>query len=240
MVSNGRNGFRRFRNSFTAQQAARSGAAHDPARDRACALISAAAHSSCACSHGGCAQRSISAGRRGARHPETHTPISVCASRGSESLALSFWFQHRRSAQRIAAHRSGDELAGTRTAVAGGYSGPRSACGHRRRSFFSAFSGRWKLSGGHASLLGGPTDSNGEQQKMKLQPNLAKWLVVLGVLHGIVFCAGFFAPYDPVEQDRKSPYLPPMHFHVLDALGHFHVQPFVYSLKLRECSFDES
>ena len=74
---------------------------------------------------------------------------------------------------------------------------------------------------------------------MKLQPNLAKWLVVLGVLHGIVFCAGFFAPYDPVEQDRKSPYLPPMHFHVLDALGHFHVQPFVYSLKLREGSFDQ-
>ncbi len=74
---------------------------------------------------------------------------------------------------------------------------------------------------------------------MKLQPNLAKWLVVLGVLHGIVFCAGFFAPYDPVEQDRKSPYLPPMHFHVLDALGHFHVQPFVYSLKLREGSFEQ-
>ncbi len=74
---------------------------------------------------------------------------------------------------------------------------------------------------------------------MKLQPNLAKWLVVLGVLHGIVFCAGFFAPYDPVEQDRKSPYLPPMRLHLLDAHGHLQARPFVYSLRLREGSFEQ-
>ena len=67
----------------------------------------------------------------------------------------------------------------------------------------------------------------------------AKWLVVLGVLHGMVVCAGFFAPYDPVEQDRQSPYLPPMRLHLLDAHGHLHVRPFVYPLRLRESSFDQ-
>jgi hypothetical protein len=34
---------------------------------------------------------------------------------------------------------------------------------------------------------------------------IARWLVVLGVLHAIVLCAGFFAPYNPVEQARKNP-----------------------------------
>ncbi len=67
----------------------------------------------------------------------------------------------------------------------------------------------------------------------------AKWLVVLGVLHGTVVCAGFFAPYDAVEQDRQRPYLPPMRLHFLDAHGHLHVRPFVYSLRLRESSFDQ-
>ncbi len=74
---------------------------------------------------------------------------------------------------------------------------------------------------------------------MKLRPNLAKWLIVLGVLHGVVACAGFFAPYDPTSQDRKSPYLPPMRIHLVDAQGHLHARPFVYPLKLREGTFDQ-
>ncbi len=74
---------------------------------------------------------------------------------------------------------------------------------------------------------------------MRVPRIFIRWLVVLGVLHGIVVCAGFFAPYDPVEQDRKSPYLPPMRFHLGDARGHFHLWPFVYSLRLREGSFDQ-
>lgn len=65
------------------------------------------------------------------------------------------------------------------------------------------------------------------------------WLIFLGILHAIVICAGFFAPYDPSEQDRKSPYLPPMRLHLIDARGHFHGRPFAYSLKLREGSFDQ-
>jgi peptide/nickel transport system permease protein len=72
-----------------------------------------------------------------------------------------------------------------------------------------------------------------------LPRNLAKWLVVLVVLHGVVAAAGFFAPYDPVEQDRDRPYLPPMRLHAVDTLGHFHFRPFFYPLRLRPDSFDQ-
>ena len=74
---------------------------------------------------------------------------------------------------------------------------------------------------------------------MRGRPNFARWLVILGSLHAIIVCAGFFAPYDPVEQDRKNPYLPPMPLHVLDTQGHFHLRPFAYALKLREGTFDQ-
>ena len=74
---------------------------------------------------------------------------------------------------------------------------------------------------------------------MKGRRILTGWLIVLGVLHGIVACAGFFAPYDPVEQDRKSPYLPPMRLHLVDTQGHFHMRPFVYPSKLHEGTFDQ-
>jgi peptide/nickel transport system permease protein len=65
------------------------------------------------------------------------------------------------------------------------------------------------------------------------------WLFVLGGLHGIVLCAGFFAPYDPVEQDRINPYLPPMHLHIVDAEKHLHLRPFVYASRLRPGTFDQ-
>ena len=65
------------------------------------------------------------------------------------------------------------------------------------------------------------------------------WLLALAVLHGIVAFAGFFAPYDPTEQDRERPYLPPMKIHLVDALGHFHLHPFFYPVHLRGQSFDQ-
>jgi peptide/nickel transport system permease protein len=68
---------------------------------------------------------------------------------------------------------------------------------------------------------------------------VARWLVVLGILHGIIACAGFFAPYNPTEQDRQSPFLPPMRLHLVDIKGHFHIRPFVHSFKLRQGTFDE-
>jgi peptide/nickel transport system permease protein len=73
---------------------------------------------------------------------------------------------------------------------------------------------------------------------MKSRHTFVKWFVILGALHAIVVCAGFFAPYDPVEQDRKNPYLPPMQIHLMDAQGHLHLRPFAYALKLRERTFD--
>jgi peptide/nickel transport system permease protein len=74
---------------------------------------------------------------------------------------------------------------------------------------------------------------------MKLRPSVAKWLFFLGVLHGVVACAGFFAPYDPTSQDRESPYLPPMRVHLVDSQGHLHARPFLYPLKFREGTFDQ-
>jgi peptide/nickel transport system permease protein len=71
------------------------------------------------------------------------------------------------------------------------------------------------------------------------QRRVAIWLLVLGALHGIVICAGFFAPYNPVEQDRKNPYLPPMRPHIVDTSGHLHLRPFVYPFHLRPGSFDQ-
>jgi peptide/nickel transport system permease protein len=68
---------------------------------------------------------------------------------------------------------------------------------------------------------------------------LTNWLAVLVVLHSVVAGAGFFAPYDPVEQDRERPYLPPMRIHLMDPQGHFHFRPFFYPLRLREGSFDQ-
>jgi len=65
------------------------------------------------------------------------------------------------------------------------------------------------------------------------------WLLTLAALHGIIACAGFFAPYDPIEQDREHPYLSPMRIHLLDAQGHFHFRPFFYTVHLREGSYDQ-
>ena len=74
---------------------------------------------------------------------------------------------------------------------------------------------------------------------MKGKRAISIWTVLLIALHAVVTLAGFFAPYDPTEQDRKSPYLPPMRVHFVDAQGHFHARPFVYGLQLREGSYDQ-
>lgn len=66
-----------------------------------------------------------------------------------------------------------------------------------------------------------------------------KWLLAIAVLHGIIACAGFFAPYDPAEQDRERPYLPPMKIHLMDSQGHLHLRPFFYAVHLRNGSFDQ-
>ena len=74
---------------------------------------------------------------------------------------------------------------------------------------------------------------------MRSRPAFVKWLIILGSLHAIIVCAGFFAPYDPIEQDRKNPYLPPMPLHLMDAQGRLHLRPFAYALKLQEGTFGQ-
>jgi len=68
---------------------------------------------------------------------------------------------------------------------------------------------------------------------------LAKWLAVLVALHGVIACAGFFAPYDPVAQDRQHPYAPPSKLHFLDKQGRVHIRPFLYPLRMREGLFNQ-
>jgi peptide/nickel transport system permease protein len=53
-----------------------------------------------------------------------------------------------------------------------------------------------------------------------------------------VACAGFFAPYDPTQQNRENPYQPPTRIHLVDAGGHFHFRPFFYENLPREDSFE--
>jgi peptide/nickel transport system permease protein len=69
--------------------------------------------------------------------------------------------------------------------------------------------------------------------------NVRLWLLILAVLHGIILCAGFFAPYNPIQQDRKNPYLPPMRVHFVDTAGRLHLRPFGYAVQLRPGSFDQ-
>jgi peptide/nickel transport system permease protein len=69
---------------------------------------------------------------------------------------------------------------------------------------------------------------------MSKRRKLATWLVALVALHGIIACAGFFAPYGPVAQDREHPYAPPSKLHFLDTQGRVHIRPFFYALRMRE------
>ena len=74
---------------------------------------------------------------------------------------------------------------------------------------------------------------------MSHHPGWKRWVLALAVLHGVIACAGFFAPYDPAQQDRARPYLRPMRIHLVDSQGHFHLRPFFHPVRPREGSFDE-
>jgi peptide/nickel transport system permease protein len=52
--------------------------------------------------------------------------------------------------------------------------------------------------------------------------------VALILIHLVVLGAGLLAPYDPAEQHRELPYLPPMRVHFVDNTGALHLRPFVY------------
>ena len=56
----------------------------------------------------------------------------------------------------------------------------------------------------------------------------AAWIAVLIVVHLVILCASFVAPYDPTIQNRELPYAPPTRLHFFDEAG-FHFRPFVYA-----------
>ena len=74
---------------------------------------------------------------------------------------------------------------------------------------------------------------------MSARHALSRWLVFVVVMHAVILCAGFFAPYAPSDQDRDRPYLPPMRVHFIDATGHFHFRPFCYAPQLKPGSFGQ-
>lgn len=54
-------------------------------------------------------------------------------------------------------------------------------------------------------------------------------VAVLVFMHTVVLGAFFFAPYDPAEQHRDSPFAPPMRLHFADSQGTLHLRPYVCS-----------
>lgn len=66
---------------------------------------------------------------------------------------------------------------------------------------------------------------------------IIRWAVTLFVLHAAIACAGFLAPYDPVQQDREHVYSPPIRIHFVEH-GRMHLRPFFYAQRLRAGSFN--
>jgi peptide/nickel transport system permease protein len=64
-------------------------------------------------------------------------------------------------------------------------------------------------------------------------------VVLLSLLYGGVWLAGFLAPYDPAEQDRERPFAPPTRPHLIDAQGKLHLWPFIYGLTPSPDNFAE-
>lgn len=62
---------------------------------------------------------------------------------------------------------------------------------------------------------------------------------LLLVLHVVVLCAGFFAPYDPSQQNREMPFAPPLRLRFFDAEGRFHLRPFVHRWAPRAENFGQ-
>ncbi len=60
---------------------------------------------------------------------------------------------------------------------------------------------------------------------------------MLAAIHGVVLLPGFFAPYSFDAQNRDYVFAPPSSFHWRDPNGKWHIQPFVYQLKLSPGTF---
>src|SRR6059058_5893153 len=59
-------------------------------------------------------------------------------------------------------------------------------------------------------------------------------LSVLALLHLAVIVPGFFAPYDPTEQDRSLSFAPPTAIHFRAHDGSWRARPFVYAISAND------
>jgi peptide/nickel transport system permease protein len=73
---------------------------------------------------------------------------------------------------------------------------------------------------------------------MTARRNLFKWIAALVALHGVIACAGFFAPDDPLAQDREHPFAPPVKLHFRDAQRHLHARPFFHPFRKSASALD--
>jgi len=64
---------------------------------------------------------------------------------------------------------------------------------------------------------------------MRLRLSLAVPLALLAGIHVVVLMAVFFAPYDPVTQDREAPNMAPTRVYWVGADGRLWLRPFVYA-----------
>jgi peptide/nickel transport system permease protein len=64
---------------------------------------------------------------------------------------------------------------------------------------------------------------------MSHRTQLVLAVIGLALVHGAVLFAGFLAPYDPAQQNRALPFVPPTRVHMVDANGSFHLRPFAYA-----------
>src|SRR5437868_12763317 len=65
---------------------------------------------------------------------------------------------------------------------------------------------------------------------MKSSTQFRIGLSVLALLHLAVLIPGFFAPYDPAEQDRSLSFAPPTAIHFKAHDGSWRLRPFIYSI----------
>jgi peptide/nickel transport system permease protein len=61
-----------------------------------------------------------------------------------------------------------------------------------------------------------------------MRTKVAVLIVLLAGLHLVLLLAGFFAPYDPIVQNREQSYAPPTRLHFRDGSG-WHLRPFAYA-----------
>lgn len=64
-------------------------------------------------------------------------------------------------------------------------------------------------------------------------------LIFLAAVHAALLVPGFFAPYDPAEQDRDFAASAPTRIHLVDGRGKLHAWPFVYAAEESPTNPDE-